>query len=101
MASNASVGRISGPGQTRIAPTLHRRPRMQLDTFFERAKTLTFKAQYFASIPNKTEETAKLHHEARCEGLDAFQKEFPAMRQRLDTEFRQLIETSATEVHPN
>ena len=80
-----------------LAPTLT----SELDTFFERAKTLTFKAQYFASIPNKTEETAKHHHEARREGLDAFQKEFPVARQRLDTEFKKLIETTATEVRPH
>lgn len=69
----------------------------ELDTFFERAKTLTFKAQYFGSIPNKTDETAKLHFEARREGLEAFQKEFPAMRQRLDTEFKKLIDAPGTE----
>ncbi len=63
-----------------------------LDVFFERAKILTLKAQYFDAKSNKTEHVAQLHHDARTEGLEAFQKEFPEMRQRLDAEFKRLIE---------
>lgn len=63
-----------------------------LDVFFEKAKILTLKAQYFDAIPNKTEHTAQLHFKAKQEGLESFQNEFPAMRQRLDTEFAKLLE---------
>jgi hypothetical protein len=52
----------------------------ELDTFFERAKSLTFKAQYSDS-----------ERESRKEGLEAFKKEFPEMRRRLDVEFKKLL----------
>jgi hypothetical protein len=32
------------------------------------------------------------HSKAKQEGLDAFQNDFPAMRQRLDAEFKNLID---------
>jgi hypothetical protein len=65
-----------------------------LDSFFNRAKSLTFKVLHFGSISNKTHEIELAHMKARDEGLEAFSKEFPEMRQRLDAEFRKLLEPS-------
>ncbi len=66
----------------------------ELDGFFDRAKMLTVKVQYFDNLPvkNKTDHALKLYHEARSESLKAFEKEFPAMRKRLDGEFKRLLE---------
>lgn len=73
----------------------------ECDLFFKRAKTLTISAQYFSAVPNKTEHVAKLAFDARREGLEAFQTDFPDMRKRLDHEFKKLIEanTAGNAVH--
>ncbi|MBS1984314.1 MAG: hypothetical protein JST16_09080 [Bdellovibrionales bacterium] len=63
----------------------------ELDNFFKRAKSLTISAQYLSAVPDKTAHTTKLAVEARREGLEAFQSEFPDMRKRLDHEFKKLI----------
>jgi hypothetical protein len=63
-----------------------------LDKFFERGKSLTFRVQFFESIPDKTPETTRLHLDARKQGLDALTTELPEMKQRLDAEFKKLLE---------